>query len=297
MNAGKPEIPHQSPVTPTMLTEGSKLKFRCYKGISCFNACCKNIDIQLTPYDIYRLKTRLGMTTDEFLPKYTYPFEMDAEGIPGVKLAPVEGGTACQLMTEEGCSVYEDRPTSCRYYPLGLLSMRHKDSPTDEQSYAMVMEDHCKGHLEDRELTVGEYRAEQGCEEYDKHSRGWRQLILKKKSAGPSVGRLSEMSLQLFFMASYHIDQFQKFVTSDQFQSNYNLDPELVEKLKTDQLEVIDFGQKFLKQILFGEKMFEEKEGAEETRVKRIKEKSEMIRKAAQQSAEDFAKKQEGSES
>ena len=297
MNAGKPEIPHQSPVTPEMLTEDSKLKFRCHKGISCFNACCKNIDIQLTPHDIYRLKTNLGLTTDEFLPKYTFPFEMDAEGIPGVKLAPVEGGTACQLMTEEGCSVYEDRPTACRYYPLGLLSMRMKDSATDEQSYAMVIEDHCKGHLEDRELTIGEYREEQGCEEYDKHSRGWRQLILKKKSAGPSVGRLSEMSLQLFFMASYHIDQFQKFVTSEQFQSNYNLDSELVEKLKTDQVAVIDFGQKFLKQILFGEKMFEEKEGAEEARVKRIKEKSEMIKKAAQQSAEEFAKQQEGNES
>jgi len=297
MSAGKPEIPHQSPVTPEMLTEDSKFNFRCHKGISCFNACCKNIDIQLTPYDIYRLKTRLDMTSDDFLPKYTYPFEMDAEGIPGVKLAPVEGGTACQLMTEEGCSVYEDRPTACRYYPLGLLSMRMKDSPTDEQSYAMVTEDHCKGHLEDREITIRDYREEQGCEEYDKHSRGWRQLILKKKSAGPSVGRLSEMSLQLFFMASYHIDQFQKFVTSDQFQSNYNLDPELVEKLKTDQVEVIDFGHKFLKQILFGEKMFEEQEGAEEARVERIKEKSELIKKAAQKSAEDFAKKQEGNES
>ncbi len=296
MNASKPEIPYQSPVTPEMLSEDSKFNFRCHKGISCFNACCKNIDIQLTPYDIYRLKTRLDMTTDDFLPKYTYPFEMDAEGIPGVKLAPVEGGTACQFVTEEGCSVYEDRPTACRYYPLGLLSRRIKDSPTDEQSYAMVEEDHCKGHLEDRELTIGEYRQEQGCEEYDKHSRGWRQLILKKKSAGPSVGRLSEMSLQLFFMASYHIDQFQKFVTSNQFQSNYDLDPELVEKLRTNQVAVIDFGHKFLKQILFGEKMFDEKEGAEEARVERIKEKSEMIKKAAQQSAEEFAKKQEGNE-
>ena len=296
MSAAKPEIPHQSPVTPEMLTEDTKIKFRCYKGISCFNACCKNIDVQLTPYDIYRLKTRLGMTTDEFLPKYTYPFEMDGQGLPGVKLAPVEDGTACQFLTEEGCSVYEDRPTSCRYYPLGLLSMRKKDSATDEQGYAMVVEDHCNGHFEDREITIRDYRKEQGCDEYDKHSRGWRQLILKKKSAGPTIGKLSDLSLQLFFMASYHIDQFQKFVTSDQFQSNYDLDPELVEKLKTDQVEVIEFGQKFLKQILFGEKMFEEKEGAEKARAKRLKEKSGMIRIAAQQSAEDFAKKQEGNE-
>ena len=217
--------PHQSPVVPNMLTDDSNLRFRCHKDIACFNACCKNIDITLAPYDILRLQQRLDMSSADFLPKYTAPFEMDAEGMPGVKLKPVEGGTACQFMTDEGCSVYEDRPTACRYYPLGLLSMRKKDSATDEQSYAMVEEEHCLGHKEDRELTVAEYRQEQGLEDYDKYTRGWRQLILKKKSAGPSIGALSKQSLQLFFMASYNIDQFQNFVLSDQFQNHSSWNP------------------------------------------------------------------------
>jgi hypothetical protein len=47
MSVGNPEIPHQSPFTPEMLTEDSKFNFRSYKGISSFNACCKNIDMQL----------------------------------------------------------------------------------------------------------------------------------------------------------------------------------------------------------------------------------------------------------
>ena len=33
-------------------------------------------------------------------------------------------------MVPEGCSVYEDRPTACRYYPVALLSMRRQDEAT-----------------------------------------------------------------------------------------------------------------------------------------------------------------------
>jgi Fe-S-cluster containining protein len=28
---------------------------------------------------------------------------------------------------EDGCLVYVDRPTTCRYYPLGVASLSHKD--------------------------------------------------------------------------------------------------------------------------------------------------------------------------
>ena len=49
-----------SPVIPEQFDEDHVIKFRCYKGIECFNACCRDIDITLTPYDILRLKQRLG---------------------------------------------------------------------------------------------------------------------------------------------------------------------------------------------------------------------------------------------
>ena len=39
----------------------------CHKGIACFNKCCQSIDIMLAPYDILRLKKRLGMCPAEFL--------------------------------------------------------------------------------------------------------------------------------------------------------------------------------------------------------------------------------------
>lgn len=265
INIGEAPFPG-SPVVPATIEGDALIQFRCHKGIDCFNACCKNIDISLTPYDIVRLKKRLGVSSGEFLLKYTYPYEMEKGGIAGVKLKPVENGTACQFMTDEGCSVYGDRPTACRYYPVALLSLRRQDEFTDRTSYALVKESHCHGHLEDRKLTVDEYRREQGLEDYDELGRGWRQLILKKKSSGPTVGKPSQRSLQLFFMACYDVDQFREFIKSPSFDDVYDVDQATKDRLFTDDVELMLFGQKFLAQVMFGESVIPMRPDAYERR-------------------------------
>ncbi len=252
----------ESPVVPEQFDEDHVIKFRCHKGIECFNACCSNIDIMLTPYDIIRLKQRLGISSAEFLKQYTYPFDFGKNGLVGVKMDPVEGGTACQFMTEEGCSVYEDRPTSCRYYPVGLLSSRRADESFDRASYALVKEDHCKGHYEDREITIRDYRKEQGVEEYDDHGRAWRQLVLKMKSAGPSIGNLTKTSLKFFFMASYDLDRFREFIKSEGFSATFDIDAELRQQLCEDELELMRFGDRMIRQIMFGEETITRKDDA-----------------------------------
>lgn len=248
------EIPFpQSPVVPQLLDGNSRIQFRCHKGIACFNACCKSIDISLTPYDILRLKNRLGMTSGDFLVKYTLPYEMERDGMAGVKLRPAEGTTQCQFMTDEGCSVYEDRPTACRYYPVALVSMRKQNEYTDRDSYALVQEQHCLGHQEPRSLTVAEYREEQGLNDYDEMGRGWRQLILKKKSSGPTVGKPTKRSLQLFFMACYDLDRFRDFVASPAFNEVYDIPDDLRALIHQDEKELMQFGFRLLRQVLFNE--------------------------------------------
>ena len=256
----------QSPVVPQTIDGNAQIQFRCHKDIDCFNACCKNIDISLTPYDVVRLKKRLGITSTEFLVKYTFPYEIERDGIAGIKLKPVEDGSACQFMTEAGCSVYEDRPTACRYYPVALLSIRRQDEFTDRTAYALVQESHCHGHFEDRQLTVDDYRKEQGLEEYDELGRGWRQLILKKQSSGPAVGRPSKRSLQLFFMACYDVDQFREFIKTPSFEDVYELDQATKDKLYSDDVELMLFGQRFLSQVMFGDQFLKVREDAYERR-------------------------------
>ena len=58
------------------LSEKSKFCFKCHPGVPCFNDCCGDVNIFLTPYDILRLRKNLGITTEEFLKKYTIsPFD------------------------------------------------------------------------------------------------------------------------------------------------------------------------------------------------------------------------------
>jgi uncharacterized protein len=246
-------VPYQSPVMPVQLEGDHVFNFRCHKGIGCFNACCKSIDISLTPYDVLRLKNRLGLSSAAFLRQYTFPYEMEKDGIAGVKLRPEEGTTRCQFVTDEGCSVYEDRPTACRYYPVALLSMRRQDEYTDRSAYAIVREEHCLGHNEERPISIDEYRREQGLEEYDELARGWRQLILKKKSLGPAIGKPSKLSLQLFFMVCYNLDDFRAMIMSEGFRAGYELSAEEWQRLEADDVELMQFGFRLLRQVLFGE--------------------------------------------
>ncbi len=274
-----------SPVIPEQFDEDHVIKFRCYKGIECFNACCRDIDITLTPYDILRLKQRLGITSTEFLAKYTYPFEFGKNSIAGIKMLPVEGGTECRFMTEEGCSVYADRPTACRYYPVGLLSLRRADENFDRASYALVKEDHCKGHLEEREITIRDYRKEQGLEEYDEMGRGWRQLVLKMKSAGPAIGKPSQASLRFFFMASYDLDRFREFIKSEGFTDTFDIDAATRKALYEDDVELLRFGVRMIKQIMFGEETIPRKADAYKQHIARRKE-AEQLRAEAEEGLE-----------
>jgi len=246
--------PAISPILPVQLGLDENFQFRCRKGIACFNKCCENIDILLTPYDIVRLKNRLGVSSREFIDSYTTDFAMDGQGTPGLKLATKPGSASCVNLTPEGCGVYEDRPAACRYYALGLVSMRKKDSPTDEDSYFVVKEEHCLGHQEPVMQTVRDYRRDQGVDLYDEINREWRQIILKKRSSGPTVGKPSERSFELFFLASYDIDGFRDFIASPGFGGVFELDSSFRQELLHDEVKLLKFAFRLLKQVLFGER-------------------------------------------
>ena len=247
------DVPYESPVQPHQLRLSDKFQFDCHPGISCFNACCKNIDIQLTPYDIVRLKNRLGVTSSEFVAQYTMPFEMDQHAMPGLKMATKLGTKACAFLRETGCSVYEDRPTVCRYYAMGNAGMRKKDSPVVEEAYFLVKEEHCKGHFEPKTQTVSEYRKAQGVEAYDAMNREWRDIIIKKRTSGPTIGRPSERSMQLFDMCSYDMDSFRDFIRSPGFRGLMDLSEEEIRELVGDDKKLLAFAFRYLKQVLFGE--------------------------------------------
>lgn len=149
------------------------------------------------------------------------------------------------------------------------MGVRRMGSARVDELFFLVKEPHCKGHDEPRRLSVRQYRSEQGVEKYDEMNREWREIILKKRSSGPTVGKPSPRSLQLFDMCSYDLDNFRKFIASDGFAEIFDLPATEFAALQQDDEGLLQFAFRFLKQVLFGEMSIALKQDAKTKRLER----------------------------
>lgn len=292
-----------SNIEPLKLTMDSQLKFRCHPGVSCFTACCGNIKIVLTPYDILMLTRRLQIPPHEFLHAYTTPTYLEKTDMPGVAIKLREEDNKCPFVTPEGCTVYTDRPTACRYYPVGMADFREggsKDAdgnevtPDEEKFFFLVKEDHCKGHEEDKLWTVGEWRADQGVDVRDEMNKKWLRLIMRRKSFGHQAN-LSEQAKRMFFMASTDLNHFRRFIFESSFLDTYVLDEKLIEKIKDDDVELMLFSFDYLAHSLFGAHVpgMNIKEEKIQEKVAQIKQRQDDAVVSAVQDYEDLKKQRD----
>ncbi len=251
-------------IEPVRLSADSRFKFECHPGVSCFTKCCRGINIILTPYDIIRLKNRLQLDSEQFLAIYTKPEILEKTDLPMVTLKLMDDDEkSCPFVREDGCLVYQDRPTACRYYPVGVASLSHKEGAEGEGFYFFVNEPHCKGFEEDKEWTIREWRKDQGVDIHDEINAGWTDLIVRKRSFPKNI-KLTQKAKEMFFMACYNIDKFRAFVFESTFLQRFDIEPERVEKMKEDEIELLKFALEWLTSALFQNKALQPKDGAEE---------------------------------
>ncbi len=259
-------------IEPVRLGPNSRFTFECHKGVSCFTQCCRGINIVLTPYDIIRLKNRLGLSSEEFLAIYTQLEIWEKTDLPVVTLKLLDDEQeSCPFVRDDGCIIYTDRPSTCRYYPLGVASLSHKEGADGEGFYFFVNEPHCKGFEEKKEWTIQEWREDQGVDIHDEINAEWTDLVVRKRSF-PSSIQLTEKSKQLFFMVSYNIDKFKSFVFESSFLQRVPTPPETVEKIRESEIELLKFGLQWLKGILFNQENFQKSPGAEAEQAEKVAE-------------------------
>ncbi len=232
----------------TKLTNDSTFCFGCHKDLSCYNECCGDLDIFLTPYDVLRMRGRLGLSSAEFISEYTEPVMHGESKLPFLKLKQGESGT-CKFAAEEGCSIYEDRPLACRYYPIGFGIYKNEGAGGSD-FYFLVKEAHCKGFAEKREWAVAEWRKTQEIDVYDDRNKAWVDVILNKKMYSPDL-EPDEKSLKMFFMGSYEIDSFKSFVFESRFLEVFEVDDAELELLRNDEAELMEFAHRWLQYALF----------------------------------------------
>ncbi len=251
-------------IDPVKYSLDSEFKFKCHSGLACFTKCCRGINIILTPYDIIRLKNILSLSSEEFLTIYTEPQLLEKTDLPVVTLKLLDDELkSCPFVKDDGCLVYTHRPTACRYYPVGVATLNFKEGSDADEFYFFVNEPHCLGFEEDKIWAIREWRIDQGVDIHDKINAGWADLIVKKRSFPKNI-MLTEKSKNMFFTASYDVDKFRQFVFDSSFLTLYKIDDATIEKIKTDDVALLEFAFSWLDSILFkGEKVTVNKEEAE----------------------------------
>jgi Fe-S-cluster containining protein len=232
---------------------GNTFRFQCHPAIACFTKCCAQLNLLLTPYDILRMKRRLEISSDEFLDRYGNTVMDGDSRFPMVKLRMRQDDSrGCPFVTSGGCGIYEDRPGSCRLYPLGRAALKPDGGRATREKYFVVEESHCLGFRENREWTLADWMSNEGMEEYNTMNDHWFEIVTSPKSLGS--GGDVQRKLQMFFMASYNLDRFRKFVFESSFLRLFRIDQGLQRRLATDDVELMKFSFEWLKFSLFGER-------------------------------------------
>lgn len=254
------------------LKKKDKFTFSCHKNVPCFNACCGDVNIFLTPYDIIRLKHNLGITSTELLKKYTIsPFDKNLHFPVLLLKMNDDAKKSCPFVAEQGCTVYPDRPWACRMYPLGLASPGEDAGDVSEEFYFLLKEDVCKGFNEDREFTVAEWLENQGIEEYNENGEYFKEITTHHFFR--EGNKLNPQQIEMFFTACYDIDRFRRFVFESSFFNKFEVDEETKGKIKIDDVELSKFAVNWLRFAFFGEKTASIKEDVAAAKKEQLKNK------------------------
>ncbi|MBE9569552.1 MAG: YkgJ family cysteine cluster protein [Proteobacteria bacterium] len=234
----------------SVLKPKDKFRFACHHGLDCFTRCCRDISIFLTPYDILRMKNAVKMSSEDFLRAYTATLISDS-GLPVVMLKMQDDEEkSCPFVTRQGCTIYPGRPWSCRIYPLQPESTKITEKKGKEY-YSVMDVPFCLGLAEDKVSTVAEWMADQGIPVYTEMEKLFKKITMDEFFGKEKI--TNKKLQEMFYMASYDLDRFRRFVFKSKFLKLFEMDQDMVEKIKDDDVELYKFAMKWLEYGLLGQ--------------------------------------------
>lgn len=181
--------------------------FTCSPQSTCFNACCRDLNQVLTPYDVFCLKQFLEMSSTAFLNTYTRQSTGPETGMPVVSLRFGDANDlACPFVTDDGCRVYPARPASCRTYPLARGVSRNRKTGGLTEQWALIREPHCLGFKKGRPQTITQWVDDQQLTIHNRMNDMMLTLISLKNRFRP--GQLIPSETKRIYTALYDLDAF-----------------------------------------------------------------------------------------
>ena len=264
MNIAATELP-EALRDKRRIGEHDDFPFSCHPGVPCFNRCCADVNIVLTPVDVLRLARRAGIATTEFLDQYClHPITKDLS-LPVVMLRmEEEASKKCRFLGEKGCTVYEDRPWACRMYPVGMAIPPARAGVEPEPVHFLFEDAFCHGHGESQSWTFESWKADQGLEYQEELEAGFREIVSHPWFIG-GTRQLDPKRMEMFHMACYDLDTFRRFVLESSFLERFELEEGLEERLRTDDQALAQFAFRWLRYALFAEPTLKARDSAATT--------------------------------
>jgi Fe-S-cluster containining protein len=216
----------------------------------------------LFPYDIVQLKNYLKLHSSDFIQKYTRLCEGSHAYFPGLKLKLAEDENhSCPFLGEGGCTVYKNRPSACRTYPLerGVEQIGQGGGDRLIIHYFMTHHLYCKGHYEERCYTIQQWERDQMLHEYNLYNDLWAELDAFF-STNPWAGEgKAGPCQQLAFMVCYNIDEFRSYIEKHDVLSGFRLKKDERQRVANSDGQLLIFGFRWLEFIFGGRKNLIEK--------------------------------------
>ena len=234
------------------LSKEDSFQFNCSATVPCFNACCRDLNQFLTPFDILRLKQHLSMTSGEFLQKYTSQHSGPQTGLPVVSLRPKNStDLLCPFVSPDGCQVYENRPTSCRLYPIARAIAPCPQTGRISEHFALIKESHCQGFHQKSFQTVDRWLSDQGVKSYLAVNDRFLDIIRLKNHRHPAP--LDLRAVHQFQLALYDLDRFRSYVLDNKLLENEAISKKQAVDQEHNDTTLLLYAHEWIKTALFGE--------------------------------------------
>jgi len=236
------------------LHSGETFCFDCNPEVPCFNQCCAELTLPLTPYDVLRLRRHMdNIASETFLANFTTMRSFPDTGFPLPMLRMLQGpGEPCPFVTPGGCSVYENRPGACRFYPLGRGTKMGKHGI--EERFFLVQEPHCHGFDKGTERTAEQWLHNEELSEYNAaNDRYMRLMALVRATGKPLEPRMATMAVLCLFQ----LDKFRELISQMHIFAHVDVPAARQTSIMADCLDgdkaALDFALDWMELIIFGQ--------------------------------------------
>lgn len=230
----------------TVLDPQDSFTFSCHPKVPCFNACCSDLDLVLTPLDVLRLRHHLAMPSKTFFDQFAQIVMAPDTGLPMLKLRmDTSPKHPCPFVSPKGCTVYPARPGACRIYPMGRASTMENGQVVER--FFLIREPHCRGFEEQKTWTPTAWMADQAVAEDSRFNDLFMELFAVQRQTGR---RLPQQKAHLVLLALYALDDFKPFLVRMGLPDKFGLTEEARQALLDNEKDRLLFALNWLKLIL-----------------------------------------------